>query len=172
MIKNYIKETLELNKVDLSSNKGYKLYYSKSKNIFNATFFGFAVILNVWLLTESISDKGNLPWSIVGILLFSYELHKSISKIICKNPILVLSEGKIYYLKTQAWYNLDDYIFEDKFYITTLSWPNPSRTFYMEDKTQQVIFAINNWYLSDSDDFKKKLTFQRAMILKAKHKII
>jgi hypothetical protein len=170
MFKNYIKEIQELNQIDLHTVKGTKLYYSKSKNTFNAIFFGLLVIVLLWSIIELITFDYSVIWFCLGALLFTYEFLKSLSKLLCKNPLLILSEGKLYYLKTQSWYSIENYIFEDKFYITSYSWFNPSRTFYMEDKNQQEIFAINNWYLSDSDDFKRKLTYQRAMIIKDKHK--
>lgn len=164
MLKNYLKEAQNLNKIDLNSFIGTKLYYSKLKNILNSIFFGLMIAFCVWLIIDSIDNNVNVLFFFLVLLLFLYVFQESIARVIYKNPVLILSEGKVYYFKTQTWHNIEDYRFEDK-HIGKI---NINLTFCMEDKKNNKIFALNNWHLHNPEDFKSRLTYQRAMILKAK----
>jgi hypothetical protein len=165
MLKNYIKEAHSLNKIDLNTINGTKLYYSKLKNILNSIFYGLMMASCVWLIIDSIDNNVKVLLITLGLLLFLYAFQESIARVLYRNPVLILSDGKVYYIKTQTWYNLKDYIFEDK-HVGKL---NLNLTFCMEDKKDNKIFALNNWHLLNPEDFKSRLTYQRAMIIKAKH---
>jgi hypothetical protein len=171
MFENPFKETKHLNSIDLSSIKGTRLYYSKVKYIINVVVFSLIMGLNLWLIFDSETSNTIVIFFIVSLLIFGHFLLQSISRLFHKNPLLILTGEKLYYLNNQEWYNLVDFVFEDRFYASPGGWPNLSRTFYMEDKNENKIFALNNWFLHNPDDFKRKLTYNRAMSLKAKHKL-
>jgi hypothetical protein len=166
MLTNYIKEAQNLNKIDLNSFIGTKLYYSKLKNIFNSIFFALMIAFCVWLIIDSIENNVKVLLFILLLLLFLYALQESIAKVIYKNPVLILSKGMVYYFKTQTWYNIEEFKFEDQ-HIGRI---NINLTFCMIDNKNIRIFALNNWHLHNPEDFKSRLTYQRAMILKAKQK--
>lgn len=167
MFKNYIKEARNLNKIDLTAINGTKLYFSKLKNTLNSIVFGLMIVSSAWLIYDSIENNATVLLFTVGLLFFLYLMLESLARVIYKNPVLILSEGKLYYIKTQTWYNVEEYKFEDK-HVGRL---NVNLTFCMMDKKDRRIFALNNWNLHNPEDFKSKLTYQRAMILKTKHPI-
>lgn len=166
MLKNYIKETLDLNKIDLSNETGLRLYYSKTKGLLSAIFYGLMMAVSVSLIIIDIDHNAKVLIYIGGLLLFTYAAQEALSRVFFKNPVLILSENKLYYIKTQQWYNLAEYKFEDKH----IGGINLNLTFCMEDKKQKRTFALNNWHLDNPEDFKRILHYRRAMILKAKHK--
>jgi hypothetical protein len=167
MLKNYLKEARNLNKIDLTSINGTKLYFSKLKNTLNSIVFGLMIVNCAWLIHGSIENNATVLLFMIGLLFFLYLMLESLARVIYKNPVLILSEGKLYYIKTQTWYNIEEYKFEDQ-HIGRL---NLNLTFCMIDRKDHRIFALNNWNLHNPEDFKSKLTYQRAMIFKAKHSL-
>jgi len=166
MLKNYIKEALDLNKIDLSVESGIKLYYSKTKNLLSVAFYGLLIACCVSLIITDIDHNAKVLIYIGGLFLFTYAIQESISRVLYRNPVLILSEDKLYYIKTQKWYDLTEYKFEDK-HIGRL---NLNLTFCMEDKKEKRTFALNNWHLDNPEDFKSHLKYRQAINLKSKHK--
>ena len=99
-----------------------------------------------------------------GLLVFTYAVQEALSRVLNSNPVLILSKDKVYYIKTQKWYNIEDYKFED----VHVGRFNLNLTFCMEDKNKKKVIALNNWHLQNPEEFKSKLKYHKAMNLKAR----
>ena len=164
MLNNYIKEAISLNKIDLGNVNGEKLYYSKPKCLISSLVCILLMLGCFSQIIANIKDNPTVMIFITLFLFFTYELQDAFSKVLYKNPVLILSNDKLYYIKTQKWYDLKKYKFEDRY----LGRFNPSLTFCMEDEKQKNIFKINNWILDNYEEFKLKLKYNRKMSLKMK----
>jgi hypothetical protein len=162
MLNNYIKEAISLNKIDLGNINGVKLYYSKTKCLISSLVCLLLMIGCFSQIIANIKDNPTVMIFIALLLFFTYELQETFSKVLYKNPVLILSNDKLYYIKTQKWYDLVDYKFEDK-YRGRL---NFQLTYYMEDKNENNIFQINNWNLDNYEEFKLKLRYNKKKALK------
>ena len=162
MFNNYIKETISLNKIDLGNINCVKLFYSKTKCLISSLVCLLLMIGCFSQIIANIKDNPTVMIFIALLLFFTYELQETFSKVLYKNPVLILSNDKLYYIKTQKWYDLKQHKFEDKY----LGRFNPSLTFCMEDENQKNIFKINNWILDNYEEFKLKLRYNRKKALK------
>jgi hypothetical protein len=148
MLENYIKEARELNTYDLEHFEGYKLYYSKIKNtlslLASLAIIGFGLYL---IITDTSNEKKVL--GLFSIVLFSYILIQKLGNLILKNPVLILTRDKIYYLKTNQWYSLYEYELDDMNY-KTLAFRRKNATGYNE-------FAESRWDLASDDEFMSLL---------------
>lgn len=144
MLENFIKEAQELNKYDLANIEGYKLYYSRIKNILSLliylAFIGFGLFL---IIIEKRNDDKLL--GLFAIVLFLYMLVKTIGNLLLKNPVIILTRDKIYHIKTNQWYSLYDYELSDSNY-RTLAFRRKNATGYNE-------FSESRWELSSDDEF-------------------
>ncbi len=151
-MRNPIKETLALNKIDLEEFKGVKVYCNKFVSwyyviikIIISTFFtlvsfknnnynsGFFYVLNILSILILLS------------LFYDYFGMK------IKNPIFILSKSKLFYLRTNTWYDVLEYEFDD----IIVGRNNYSLTFRMRDKNNEVIFLEDNFQF-DSNIFRLK----------------
>jgi hypothetical protein len=163
MFNNYIKEAISLNKLDLSNEIGVKLYYSRTKCLISTLVYLLLIIFCFSEIITNIKDNPTVMIFICLLLLFTYAMQEAFSKVLYKNPILILSKSKIFYLKTQKWYDISEHKFGDKY----IGKGNFQLTFCMEDKNEKYIFQINNWHLDDHEYFKAKLRYNKKISLKS-----
>lgn len=91
-----------------------------------------------------------------------YSLFEAISRTLLNNPILILKHDKLYYLKTNQWYDITEFKFDDQ-YVTKY---NFGLTYCMSDKNDRRIISIKNWYLKNPEDFKSLVKYNRILKLK------
>jgi hypothetical protein len=98
--------------------------------------FGFSQIFG------KTSDESKLFGAFL-VVLFLYMLVKTIGNLIVKNPVIILTRDKIYYLKTNQWYSLYDYEQSDSSYRTF--------AFRRKNANGYIEFAESRWDLSSDD---------------------
>jgi len=144
MLENFIKEARELNTYDLEQIEGYKLYYSKIKNILSLMYLLPIISFGFYQIFGKTNNESKLMGAFF-VVLFLYMLVKTIGNLMVKNPVIILTRDKIYYLKTNQWYSLYDYELSDSSY-RTLAFRRKNANGYNE-------FAESRWELSSDDEF-------------------
>lgn len=166
MLTNYLKEISALNKIDLNEVEGDRLYYSVYKNIISLIFSLCLIASSVCLIIMQIENNAIALLGFLTLLLFLYEIQKPIGRLMLKNPIFILHQGKLYYLEYNKWYDITEYQFSEEF-ITKYNW---SQSYCMTGKGDYRVFAENNWYFHAPEDFKSKVKCQRLVKIKEKRK--
>lgn len=148
MLKNHIRENLNLNKIQLEKHAGIKVYYRKWGQYLNlALLLGFLFFFSI-MLKELIKSYTSFYFLLLYAF-FVYNLTEIIGRIILKNPIFILEGNRIYYLKTNCWYEVSEYKFEDKMDKRSL--------FCMLDRKGKIIFSENNRFLENTDRLKNQI---------------
>ena len=148
MLENFIKEARELNTYDLEHIEGYKLYYSKIKNTLSLLTYLCLIGFGLFLIITDTRNEAVLL-GVFSIVFFLYMLVKTIGNLMVRNPVIILTRDKIYYLKTNQWYSLYEYELDDMNY-KTLAFRRKNATGYIE-------FAESRWDLSSDDEFMSLL---------------
>lgn len=165
MFVNPIKEIVALNKIDLEAVEGSRLYYSVYKNVLSLIFN--LILVAFFIYSIPLSD--NILIKLLGpffSLLFLYEAQKPIGRLMLKNPIFILNNGKLYYLKYDKWYDITEYKFSEEF-DSRYNW---SQSYCMTDRNNFRIFTENNWYFHVAENFKSKVHYQRLIKIREKRK--
>lgn len=162
MFKNHIKDVLLLNKIDLINVGGNRLFYSKTKNIISSIFWLFLIFPPSYLFVSQINNNAWALLWLIATLMSIYSLFEAISRTLLNNPILILKHDKLYYLKTNQWYDITEFKFDDQ-YVTKF---NFGLTYCMSDKNDRRIISIKNWYLKNPEDFKSLVKYNRILKLK------
>lgn len=165
MLTNSLKEISALNKIDLNEVEGHRLYYSGYKNIISLIFSLCLIAFSVSLIIMQIDNNAIALFGIFTLLLID-KVQKPIGRLMLKNPIFILQQGKLYYLEYNKWYDITEYKFSEEF-ITKNNW---SQSYCMTGKDDYRVFAENNWYFHSSEDFKSKVKYQRLVKIKEKRK--
>ena len=148
MLENFIKEAWELNTYDLEHIEGYKLYYSKIKNIISLLTYLGLIGFGLFLIITDTRNEADLL-GVFSIVFFLYMLVKTIGNLIVRNPVIILTRDKIYYLKTNQWYSLYEYELDDSGY-RSLAFRRKNATGYNE-------FGESRWDLASDDEFMSLL---------------
>jgi hypothetical protein len=162
MFKNHIKDVLLLNKVDLINVEGNRLFYSRTKNIISSIFWLIMLFPPLYLFVNQINNNAWALLWLIATLMSIYSFFEAISRTFLNNPILILKHDKLYYLKTNQWYDITEFKFDDQ-YITKY---NFGLTYCMSDKNDRRIISIKNWYLKNPEDFKSLVKYNRLLKLK------
>ncbi|MBC9812774.1 hypothetical protein H9Y05_09850 [Crocinitomicaceae bacterium CZZ-1] len=167
MPSNYLKEISTLNKIDLKEIKGHRLYYSVYKSVISLIFSFVLIISSVFLIIMRIDNNAITLLGFLALLLFLYEIQYPIGRLMLKNPIFILDQGKLYYLEYNKWYDITEYQFSEEI-ITN---HNLSQSYCMTDKNNYRIFAENNWFFHAPENFKSKVRYQRLIKIGEKRKL-
>lgn len=161
MFINFIKDARKLNRIDLSSVKGKRMYYNKVRNSISlAVFVGLYVLFA--MLSFSLEKGREFPIICVcaaGLFLVFY-LFGKIWMFLLKNPVFILQGDRIYYLLTNEWYPIMEYDFRDEY----IGKHNYYATFCMFDKTGKRIISEKNWHLKDEEEFKSHLKYNKLIL--------
>jgi len=95
-----------------------------------------------------------------------YTFQEAFSIVIIRNPVFILQDDRIYYLKTKKWYELANYNFENKH----IGKVNLHLTFCMLDLNKKIIFSENNWLIKNVSNFKDIVKYRRANTMRLKLK--
>lgn len=161
IIKNYIRDIIILNKIDLSEVKGERLYINNYTAGFSAILYLLLIPCLIYLMFIEIGNDMIWVIYIILILVFSFSSTYYFSIALFKNPILILNEDKIYFHKTQKWYSITEYTFDDKH----IGRANMNLTYCMVDKNGKFIFKLNNWFLKNEEAFKAKLESRKLALV-------
>jgi hypothetical protein len=161
MIENYIKEALDLNKLDLEKIDGYKLYYSKIKSIISLLINTIMIGGGLFLF---ISDKrnGSALLGLLFVLFFIFSSLAPIGRLILKNPVFILTSDKIYYIKTNQWYSLKEYDFDDALLGSASA--SVYLAFSKKNNKGNVEFKERHWHLESGDEFRKMLKYYKLLL--------
>lgn len=161
MFPNFIKEARKLNRIDLSSVKGKRMYYNKIRNSSSLVVFTTLYILFM-MLSLSLEKGREFPLilcCVMGLVLIFYIL-RIIAMLMLKNPVFILQGDRIYYLDTNEWYPIMDYDFRDEY----IGRHNYYGTFCMFDKKGEKIISEKNWYLKDEEEFKSHIKYNKLIL--------
>ena len=162
MLKNSIKETINLNKIDLAKVEGERLYYSKFKCVINVFLMLSLIVSTLFLLFHF---TGNYPVQLclfLTICFFISNIQAPIARLLLKNPIFILKDGMLYYLEYNKWYDITEYCFSEEFATKT----NFSKSYSMRSMDNYEVFCENNWFFHSNEKFKRKVNSQRLTKMK------
>jgi hypothetical protein len=148
MLENFIKEARELNTYELEHIEGYKLYYSRIKNILSLLTYLALIGFGLFLIISDTRNEGKLL-GLFSFVFFLYMLIKTIGNLMLRNPVIILTRDKIYHLKTNQWYSLYDYELSDS--------SNRTLAFRRKNANGYNEFAESRWELSSDDEFMSLL---------------
>ena len=147
---NPFRKTREVNDRDLTDYPGLRFYYSKPKTWISFTFIVILFLLILYQFCDLLIEKEEPYYILIVVLLLIYIVTQSLgllSKILLKNPIFILDKTRIYYLKTDQWYDLKDHTFKNSIEDSH----NYYLTLYVTDSSGKTVIVENNWLLSDED---------------------
>ena len=150
MFKNHIQEAKIFNTIIIENETGKKIYYDKIAN-YVSLFFKLLFTIGFFITIFDMYDSPLLLVSfIIFFLILLYDTTATVGRMIVDKPIFILNGDQLYYLKTNKWYNVQEYEFIDKF----MGKYNFLQTFCMIDKTGNVVFSEKNWHLKNEDSLK------------------
>src|SRR5574343_96410 len=155
MFMNPIKKVLVLNEIDLNYVEGNRLFFSKKKNIISSVFWLTTILIILFLVIFQIHNNALIFLGLLTILMSIYFLIEAIGRVLLKNPILILNNHQLYYLKSNQWYDITKCKFDDQY----VSQYNFGLTYCMSDKDDTRIITIKNWYLKNPEDFKNLVNY-------------
>lgn len=165
MFLSYINEANRLNRLDLESFAGKRMYYSKIKNSLSIalkTLFlvGF-IALNAFI---AFGDQLQflILLSILADLFLLDSIVESIGKLLLKNPVFILKGEKLYYIHTNEWYDIRNYHFSDEYFGRH----NYYATYCMFDQNKTCILREKNWHLKDEEVFKSHIKYNQLVLQK------
>ncbi len=128
----------QYNAIDLSGVKGLHVFYNQ---LFVRVQFTVLIMLLLGLLFALVFAVSHGFYAgfliMVPQSLAAYFGWKSFGwKAFVKNPVFILSEGRLYYLKTNCWYDPRDYTFEDNYFFRE----EFAGYFTMFDQQKRVVF--------------------------------
>ena len=161
-----IKKTKELNRLDLSSYPGKRLYYNKTRNYVSLIFkiiIGVAFITSCALLNYTTKSEADLVYVfliLVGGFFLVDSIFESIGRLLLKNPVLILKGESLFYLHTNKSYDIRNYYFTEEY----LGKHNYYGTFCMFSNDKERIIAEKNWHLADEEVFKSQLKYNQLIL--------
>jgi hypothetical protein len=162
MFTNYIKKAKELNSINLQNELGKKIFYNKWSVYISLVFHCVFTLLCVFIFYVNIKDSFLAFYFLFGAAIVLYGFNEIIGRFLIKNPIFILKDENLYYLKTQEWYNVYDFNFQDKFEGRY----NLFLTYTMSDKEGNKIFSEKNWHLQNEDNLKDYIRYIQLKKLK------
>ena len=112
------------------------------------SFYGFFVL------------EGSL-FRFLYVLFIVYLLHREIEllkRLMLKNPIFIVDKTRLYYIKTNKWYDLNRHTFENR----TKSRYDWDRTFCVIDPMEYEVITESNWYLSEEDSLFSAIKYYKS----------
>lgn len=167
MFENHIKEAKILNAISIDKGNGKEIYYDKIAN-YTSLVFKILVVFGLLYLIVIFFER-SIFYSIFFLFttfLLAEDLIETISRIIIENPIFVLKDNYLYYLKTNKWYNVLEYDFVDEF----VGKSNFLQTFCMYDKEGHDVFKEKNWHLKNEDNLKYLIAYVKLKKCKGRYR--
>lgn len=160
-----IKEAVALNKLDLAAVEGKKVYYSKIANwislVWNVLVIGVLIYVPFAYL-HSDKERYLILLLLLVIGLQFHTLIEIIARLIIKQPVLIMHDGQLYYLKTNTWYDVTKYTFKDE----SMGRYNYLETYCMYHRSGERIFAEKNWHLKNEDALKDFIRYVKLVHFK------
>ena len=75
-----------------------------------------------------------------------------------KNPIFIVDKTRLYYIKTNEWYDLKRHTFENRI-KSRYDW---DRTFSVIDPMEDELVTESNWYLSEEDSLFAVIKYYKS----------
>jgi hypothetical protein len=91
-----INDTKRLNRIDLQDAKGKRLYYSKIKAWISISFHLAYVIFSIAMMFYFHDSSNILVVLIISVVVGFLGITDPISRLILKNPVFILYDGKLY----------------------------------------------------------------------------
>ncbi len=154
-----IQEVKRLNSIDLTAAKGKRLYYSKIKAWISISFHLAYVIFSIAMMFYFHHSSKSLVVLILSVVVGFLGITDPISRLMLKNPVFILYDGKLYYIKENTWFDITKFKFTDEM----VGRNNLSQTYCMFDYRERRIFAENNWHLEDPEPFKSNVHYQQLI---------
>lgn len=134
-----ISSAKKYNAIDLSGIKGLHVFYNKI--LVRLQFAGLIIFVSAGIFAQFFFlIKGFYALNfllVIPLVLGGYFGWKSfVYKVFTVNAVFILSESKLYYLKTNNWYDVLDYTFEDNFFLRE----ELASYYTMSDKQNRIIF--------------------------------
>ena len=152
--------TLVYNKMDTSKIEGIQLKYSFILALNGSILFVVMIVFSISLILDSLNSIKSCLIGITGLLFFGYLLQDYFSRLLFKNPILILDKNRLYYIYTNQWYDIMDFEFDNDNF-NTVNTLRKSYFYMIDKKTGEKIFRLRNWYLFDEENFKTVLHNRR-----------
>jgi len=97
MINDSIREIIKLNKIDLQTVEGDRLYYSKTKSIFNLLITLILIHLQVYVFFSmpATANYGAKVGLIFFFCVFVFTLQYPIGRLLLKNPIFIFKRWNV-----------------------------------------------------------------------------
>jgi hypothetical protein len=165
MFENHIKEAKILNAIVIDKENGKEIFYNKIANYISLVFKILVILSSLYLIV--LYYERSIFYSIFFLFTTSLlvdDLIETISRIIIKNPIFILKDNYLYYLKTNKWYNVLEYDFVDEF----VGKSNYLQTFCMYDKEGNNVFKEKNWHLKNEDNLKYLIGYVKLIKCKGR----
>ena len=150
MLENYIGEAIKLNRIQLDSFKGIQVFYKKSIHWFSLAGWVALIIL---LLVALKKNSNSFVFFCLPLVYVLYNLTETIGRLLIKKPVFIIEENNIYYLKTNTWYNIANYQFQER----STGRINLFLTYCMIDRKGKAIFSEKNWWLEDTEKLKDQI---------------
>jgi hypothetical protein len=141
----FLRKWKGLNNQELGTFSGIHFYYSKITVSLSLAFTLLGVFLFSYLLMNKFISLMEII--IVGfVLVFSFSQAAYLFFLLfLKKPIFILDHSRIYYLKTDKWYDLKSHRFDN----VIAGRMNYYLTFRIKDETGKVLISENNWLIKD-----------------------
>lgn len=147
MLKNQFLKLLEYNTRELENLSGIRFYYSKLKTAISIGILFLNILFFIWLIFSKKLEEGLIVFIVLIIILLLYGIYGLVGMILLKQPVFILDKTKLYYLKTNQWYDLDSHTFENRIRGRY----NYYLTFCVKDKIGNELLRENNWFLNNED---------------------
>jgi hypothetical protein len=148
------KEINKLNQINLENVEGIRFYYSKVNICLRLVILIIPlIIVFANLLFQNIENTFQsffISFLLAFVLIISIE---PVGNLFIKNPIFIINNDKLYYLKSDKWYDINNYYFKD----ISMGQNNHFKTYCMLNQKNDVIISEKNWYLKNEDYLKTQI---------------
>lgn len=145
-----IVKTIKLNRKTFDHIQGKKFYYSSL--ICWLTFSVHLSVLALYIYFLFTDFSLNIWW-MIGFLLFLYVIIQMFHKLIYKNPIFIINRNKLFYTKTEKFYDLTKCDLDEAFIGKT----NFSMTLRLTERETWDSLRENFWYIKYDNELRAKL---------------
>lgn len=166
MFLSHIRKSAKQNRLDLSSYRGKRVYYNKTRNYISliikiiVTIGFFVSCISLRGTSKNEAELGYVFLTLFGCFLVLDSIFESIGRLQLKNPVFILKDENLFYIHTNKSYDIRNYHFIDE----RVGKYNFYETFCMLNKNKERIIAEKNWHLADEENFKSQLKYNRRML--------
>lgn len=147
---------IKYNKIELGSRDGFRVYYSKLKNLLSFLGFSFLIILSLVLFYDELDNEYSyVSLTLILLVLFLF-WQAALSRMILKKPIFILKENKLYYLFHDKWYDIKQYMFLEES-VDKYNW---FLSLSMKDKNRKTVLSEKYWRMNYGEEFSAVLKNQ------------